>query len=111
MRKRERELLLNSLSMYKDARAQQIAFEDNFERLCSIIGEDLEVIHHEAYSGPRMKIYDLIKFKRENDEYLDILGGDVDLLERVRRIERYVANLENSCKTRLNKIQERQNQS
>ena len=76
-----------------------------------MIEEEFEIIDHEAYSGPKMQIYDLIKFKRETDEYLDVLGGDVDLLERVRRIERYVGNLENSVKTREKHLERTQKES
>jgi len=100
MRKREREMLLNSLSMYKEARAKQIAYEDNFDKLAAIIEEDLELIDQEAYSGPRMQIYDLVKFKRESDEYLDVLKGDVGLLDRVKIIENHVQSIENSYKTK-----------
>ena len=107
MKKRERELLLNSLSMYKDARAEQIAYEDNFEKLASIIEEDLELIDHEAYSYKPMKIYDLIKWKRETDDFLDALGGDATLLERVRRIEKYVGNLDTSSYNRIKKLIEK----
>lgn len=107
MKKRERELLMNSLSMYKDARAEQIAYEDNFEKLASIIEEDLELIDHEAYSYKPMKIYDLIKWKRETDDFLDALGGDATLLERVRRIEKYVGNLDTSSYNRIKKLIEK----
>ena len=100
MKKREREILLNNLSMYKDSRAKQIAYEDNFEKLASMVEEDLELIDQEAYSGPKMQIYDLIKFKRESDEYLDVLRGDVGLLERVKRIENHVQSIETSYKNR-----------
>lgn len=107
MKKRERELLLNSLSMYKDSRAQQIAYEDNFERLASMIEEEFEPIDHEAYSYKSMKALDLVKWKREADEYLDVLGGDVDLLERVRRIEKYVGNLNTSSYGRIKNLLEK----
>lgn len=100
MKKREREILLNNLSMYKDSRAKQIAYEDNFEKLASMVEEDLELIDQEAYSGPKMQIYDLVKFKRESDEYLDVLRGDVGLLERVKRIENHVQSIETSYKNR-----------
>ena len=110
MRRRERELLLNNLSMYKEARAQQIADEDNFEKLASIIEEDLEVIDQEAYSGPRMQIYDLVKFKRESDDYLDVLRGDVGLLERVKRIENHVHSIEKSYKNKHMKMGNSQQQ-
>lgn len=109
MKKRERELLLNSLSMYKDSRAEQIAYEDNFDRLCSMLDEDLVLIDQEAYSAPSMKIYDLVRWKREADEYLDVLGGDVDLLERVRRIEKYVANLKNTYNQKATAQTKKQN--
>ena len=104
MRKRERELLLNSLSMYKDYRAEQIANEDNFKRLSLIIEEDLEIIDHEAYSYKPMKIYDLIKWKRETDEYLDALGGSDTLLQRVARIEKYIGNLNLSSFARVRNL-------
>lgn len=104
MRKRERELLLNSLSMYKDYRAEQIANEDNFKRLSLIIEEDLEIIDHEAYSYKPMKIYDLIKWKRETDEYLDALGGENTLLQRVARIEKYIGNLNLSSFARVRNL-------
>jgi len=109
MKKRERELLLNSLSMYKDSRAQQIAYEDNLEKLESIIQEDLELIDHEAYSYKPMKIYDLIKGRREADNFLDALGGDITLLERVRRIEKYVENLDVGSYNRIKKLIEKIN--
>ena len=64
LRNRERELLLNSLSMYKDYRTEQIANEENFKRPSLMIEEDLEIIDHEAYSYKPMKIYDLITWKR-----------------------------------------------
>lgn len=107
MKKRERELLLNSLSMYKDSRAQRIADENDFERLASMIGEDMELIDHEAYSYKPMKIYDLIRWRREADEYLDVLGGEVDLLERVRRIETYVGNLNTTSYGRIKNLVEK----
>jgi hypothetical protein len=107
MKKRERELLLNSLSMYKDSRARQIAYEDNFERLASMIEEEFELVDHEAYTYGPMKIYDLVKWKREADEYLDVLGGDVDLLERVRRIEKYVGTLNTSSYGRIKNLLEK----
>uniref|UniRef100_A0A7S3KUF9 Uncharacterized protein n=1 Tax=Euplotes crassus TaxID=5936 RepID=A0A7S3KUF9_EUPCR len=99
-RRREREILLNNLSMYKESRAKQIAYEDNFDKLAALMEEDLELIDQEAYSGPRMQIYDLIKFKRESDEYLDVLRGDVGLLDRVKRIENHVQSIENSYKSK-----------